>query len=256
MIATEDPEVTLRRRRAHAALQEAPALVAHIRAKVTDPPRTERGIEVPDDQTPLLTAAADEADALYVLLLDWVQVWSNVLSIMPPATAVVAWRNFHDSHPGASHTDAPLLGFKSGTTHSGAWALVQTLATWLLLAEARITTHELAEQFDAEIAATVWESRCRHGMTKALPARDASERQCPACGALEVRAEFFGSSFTAATLRGEFDVTKLYNRDERRTATTEAGRKILTAVDGVTVRCGACGWSEKPNPRAIVGWLQ
>jgi hypothetical protein len=251
---TVDPEVVIREQRLREALREAPDLTRHLRAKVMSG-RVERGIEVTHMHTPLQTDVEDEAGDLYVILVDWVKFWSEQLSVMPPATAVVAWRNYQDAHRSTGYTDAPLLGFRAGTTAAGAWGLVQTLTTWLLLREDRIPTHQDAPIYQDEVAARVWALRAQHGLTKGRKTRDASERPCPACGAYEVRGEFFGGSFTGAELRGDFEVRGLYNREQRVAATSEAGRKILTAIDGVTVRCGACGWAEKPNPNLIVGWL-
>jgi hypothetical protein len=251
---TVDPEVMIREQRLREALREAPEVARHLRDKVMSG-RIERGIAVTHQHTPLLTDVEDHAGDLYVVLLEWVRFWSAELSVRPPDTAVVAWRNFQDSHASKGYSDAPLLGFKAGTGPGEAWARVLSVTTWLLLREDRIPTHPTAGVYQDEVAATVWALRAQHGLTKGRKQRDASPMPCPSCGEREVRGEFFGGSFTGAQLRGDFDVRGLYTRDERVAATAEAGRKILTAIDGVTVRCGACGWTEKPNPNLIVGWL-
>lgn len=251
---TVDPETMIRETRLREALREAPTVARHLREKVMSG-RVERGIEVTHMHTPLQTDVEDEAGDLYVVLIEWVRFWSEKLSVQPPVTAIVAWRNLQDAHPSAGYMDGPLLGFRAGTTPAGAWALTQTLTTWLLLREDRIPTHQDAPVYQDEVAAQVWALRAAHGLTKGRKQRDASARPCPSCGAYEVRGEFFGGSFTGGQLRGDFDVRGLYTRDERVAATAEAGRKILTAIDGVTIRCGACGWTEKPNPNLIVGWL-
>lgn len=253
--ATIRDEAFIREQRLREALREAPELARHMREKVMNSGRVERGVKVTHQHTPLLTETEDQAGELYVLLLQWVGTWAEELQVQAPSTAVVAWRNYQDSHASEGYTDATLLGFKAGTTPQGAWALVQTAATWLLLREDRIPAHPLAGIYQDEVAALVWNLRSAHGLTRGRPTRDASARPCPACGVFEVRGEFFGGSFTGAELRGDFDVTGLYTRDERIAAAHEAGRKILSAIDGVTVRCGACGWTEKPKPNLIVGWL-
>jgi hypothetical protein len=255
-IDEERAEALLRARRARVALSLAPELAEHLRSLLTPSDgRTERG-ERPTDRTPLLTGVDDDADELYVGLLEWVDFWADALQLVKPTRGVLAWRNLQVSHRSAGYRDGQLLGFRAGTSPRVARTLVQSLSSWLLrIDERRLEGHWSTREFQDHVTWQVWSLRAASGLTAARPAREASDRPCPVCKTFSMRAEFFGGTVGAAELRGELDVAGVATRDERLDPTSPAGRRILSAVDGVAVRCSYCGHVVKPTAGTIAGWL-
>jgi hypothetical protein len=265
---TEEQKATrIRALRARVALEEAPHAVEHLRELLAPSDgRTERGIDIRYERTPLLTSVADDADETYKLLVDWTLSWAGLLQVPSPTTAIVAHRNFQDSHASQGFADAEVRGFKAGTTSQGARALTQLLTTWLLVHSDQIRTHELADVYHDEISAQVWRVRAGHGLLPAQPVTvglfgtDGEPRKC-LYGHAEVKALFFGEPMASAEARGEFDFEQAEYRpespipDEKRDPTARAGRQILDAVKGIRVECAYCGWSARPKVSEIAGWL-
>ena len=231
--------------KAGAALQLAPELVGHIRARShPSDGRTERGIEVVVERTPLLTQLVDDADEVYALLHGWVDTFRSAGHHPLPA----GWRRT-DPHGVES-----VIGLPARMSAAGAEAMTKVLTLWLLQRSATIQKHPAAGDFYDEITSTVWAMRTRHQLTKARDTAVA-ERPCPVCGEREVRVEFFGQPFTAAERRGEFDPIGGGTADERRDPRTPAGKAILDAVSGIDVRCSHCGWTGIPKVSEVIGWL-
>jgi hypothetical protein len=239
-----DAQADLRVRsvRAGAALQLAPELVAHIRARShpTDG-RTERGIEIAQERTPLLTGFVDDADEVYALLHGWVDMFRG-------KAPGVAWRRVD------RHGVSTAIGLPARISDRGAEAMTFVLATWLRQRALMIQDHPAALDFYDEVTTTIWAMRAAHQLTSAR-ALEVHPRPCPVCGEVQVRVEFFGQSFEAAERRGEFDPIGAGTADERRDPSTRAGKAILDAVSGVDVRCAHCGWTAVPRVSEVIGWL-
>jgi hypothetical protein len=223
-------EALLRAERCRRALTEAPALVEHLRTIVLDSDgRTEPGVAVRQERTPLLTATTDAADEVFVALLEWVTYWAEQLAIQPPMIAA-AWRTAGGIR--REDPDVP-AGFRAGTTPELASSIVWGLAFWLLVNDAEISAHEKAALYQDEVSTLIWAYRAGSRLTKA-PVRTTSPRPCPICGEQAVHGEFFGSTFEAAERRGD---------------------ELLDAVDGIEVRCDACRWTTKASATLMVKWL-
>lgn len=186
-LAMEDSEAEARLRslRARKALGQAPELAQHLRSlvQVTDG-RTERGVEVEVARTPLHTGKTDDADELYVRLLEWVAYWSRLLEFQLTPTAIVAWSN-----------PEGLLGFKAGTTPGGAAMLVRLQTMWLLGKDLQIGAHPSAGAYHDDVTGMVWGFRAKYGMT---PVRErlVSGRPCSTCGELAVHASWRSDEIT------------------------------------------------------------
>lgn len=219
-------EARLRDLRARKALGYAPDLAEHLRAMLyPSDGRVERGIDFRDQSTPLRTEIADDGDTLHSVLLGWVEYWRIELGMPAPSTAVAAWRSRDEQ--------SNVIGFRAGTTPGGARALTQTLSTWLLLRADTIVEHSAAESFHVEVAREVFALRGKYP-TSPRPERTVLARPCPVCGEVAVRGDYFGGTISAAVARGE---------------------DMLSAVDGIAVRCDACGWRAETRPTQIVRWL-
>ncbi|WP_165069685.1 hypothetical protein [Marisediminicola senii] len=174
----EATETRLRTHRTRTALAAAPRIVEHIRSMITPGlvnasdgmPRATS----PDPSTPLRMDAADDSDALYAQLINWVHYWAEVLPTAPPAPNVVAWSN--DREP---------QGFRAGTTPAGAKALVEVHTMWLMLRAQLIATHPQQEAYQNDIIAIVGTLRSRYP-TAPGSERLVSSRACPVCGEAEV----------------------------------------------------------------------
>jgi hypothetical protein len=230
-VADAIAEALLRAEKCRRALTEAPTLAEHLRTVVLHSDgRTEAGVAVRPERTPLLTTTADAADELFVVLLEWVDYWSEQLAIKPPMIAVAAWRT-----SGGIRREGPdvTAGFRATTTPEMASSLVWGLAFWLLVNDDEICAHPKAAIYQDEVTRLVWAQRAGSRLTSA-PARTTSPRPCPVCGEQTVYGEFFGSSFEAAARRGD---------------------DLLDAVAGVDVRCQTCRWSTKASATLMAKWL-
>ncbi len=237
-------EFLLRAVRAGAALQLAPELVGHIRSKVhPSDGRTERGVEIVQERTPLLTGVVDDADEVFALLHGWVDTFRS--SAHPTASG---WRRTD------RHGIESVIGLPAHISAEGAGAMTKVLTLWLLQRTRMIQEHPAALDFYDEVTALIWDLRARHRLTSARD-RQVLPRPCPVCGEFEVRVEFFGQPFVAAERRGEFDPIGGGTADERRDPATSAGKAILNAVSGVDVRCSHCGWTAVPRVSDVLGWL-
>lgn len=231
--------------RAGAALQLAPELVGHIRSKVhPSDGRTERGIEVRQERTPLLTGVVDDADEVYALLHGWVDLFRSA-GAHPTASG---WRRT-DRHGVES-----VIGLPAHISSAGAEAMTKVLTLWLLQRSVMIQEHPAAADFYAEVTSLIWNLRARHQLTRAREVPVAA-RPCPVCGEAAVQVEFFGQPFVAAERRGEFDPIGDGTADERRDPGHPAGKAILDAVSGIDVRCSHCGWTGIPRASQILGWI-
>jgi hypothetical protein len=241
-------EAEIRAARLRVALEEAPATMEHLRALIeTSDGRTERGEVFTYARTPLLTHVADDADDAYTRLVAWTMEWAGRLKVAPPTTAAVAYR------VGGWLGIPEPLGFKAGTTPRGARSLTQLLTTWLLIHEEQIDRRDDAQEYQDDIARTIWRIRNARGLAEVHPVTRPVVRQCP-YGHEEVRAVYFSEPLVFAEARGEFDF-ELATAEERKNPTTRAGRQILDAVEGVRVTCGYCGWSARPKVSEIARWL-
>lgn len=174
-----EEEARLRAWRARKALQQAPALAGYVRAHVLATVG-ERGFEMPEAVTPLSTLRADDADALYARLVDWVTFWSRWLDFMPTGAVAIAWSRV-DQGSRAAAPDVETLGFRAGTTSGAASLLVSAQVQWLLRHEGQIVRHPLAAGYQDDVNKMVWDYRARYALT---PARVRSVRAavCPVCG--------------------------------------------------------------------------
>lgn len=224
-------EALIRAEKCRRALTEAPTLVEHLRTLVLHSDgRTEPGIALRPERTPLLTGTTDAADEVFVVLLEWIEYWSEQLAIDPPMIAIAAWRT-----AGGIRREGPDVpaGFRAGTTPEMASSLVWGLAFWLLVNDDEIAAHPKAAIYHDEVSSLIWAQRAGSRLTKA-PVRTTSPRPCPVCGEQTVQGEFFGSSFDAATRRGD---------------------DLLDAIAGVEVRCQTCLWTTKASATLMVKWL-
>lgn len=231
-------EFLLRAVRAGAALQLAPELVGHIRARShPDDGRTEAGFDLRSARTPLLTGVVDDADEVYTQLHGWVET-------------------FRGKRPGVAwvRRDGNVIGLPAHLSDRGAQAMTYVLTAWLLQRSVWIQDQPAAGDFYDEITATIWRLRSKHQLTRAVPTQTAV-RACPTCGRFEVKLEYFGQPFDAAERRGEFDPVQDGTADERRDPNQPAGKAILNAVSGIDVRCAHCGWVGIPKASEILRWL-
>jgi hypothetical protein len=243
-------EALIRGERCRRALTEAPTLVEHLRTLVLHSDgRTEPGVEVLVERTPLLAGTTDAADEVYVLLLEWVAYWADALKVKPPMIAVAAWTT-----AGGIRREGPdvAAGFRAGTTPELASSLVWGLAFWLLVNDTEISAHPTAEIYQDEVASLIWAQRAGSRLTKA-PVRTTSPRPCPVCGEHTVHGEFFGGTFDAAEKRGE-RLRAWARRGDEETG-EQALNQFLAAVAGVEVRCEFCGWKADARPSQIARWL-
>jgi len=210
----------IRRAKARAALSAAPETAARLRAKgIPADGRTEADV-LPEWRTPILTEVVDAADALFVALRDWAEIWAARLHLEAPTPGVWMRR------------DGTPLGFRAGTTEEQASLLVTTVAAWLLLHDEEIATAPGAAEFHEAVVAAVWSLRTKSAFRTAVVTW--SDRACPACRSDEVRGEFFGEPMEAAEARGE---------------------DLLEEVKGVAVSCAFCGWTAEAHPSSIARWL-
>lgn len=226
----------LRARKARKALELAPDLAAHLRAlMLPSDGRTEVG-DSPELRTPLLTGVTDAADGLLRQLLEWADWWSKRLDIDGPVAASFARHDYQGSHASMGFSDFESVGFRAGTSPEMAAAIVRALVVWLLVHDDEMIVADpfWAGLYQDDVSKLVWRLRAESGQSPARPAREPSARPCPVCGELAMRAEYFGSSFQAAELRGE---------------------QLLNAVEGIDVRCGYCGHVETASATRIARWL-
>lgn len=277
-------EAALRARRARSALEHAPELAQHLRtlALRTDG-RTEPGIDMRVEATPLHARRVDDLDELYTVLLEWVGFWAAEYQVTAPATAAVAWRTLVGE---ANDGGTAIAGLPASTTPKGAAGLTWHLTMWLLTHHDRFATHDVAATYHDEITTLVWSLRSRSGLTDA-PVRSSRGRLCPLdCSAddlgddltvagvtaaewaehrdnpswrrehfphhFTVHGEFFGEPLTAAEHRGER--VRAWARSGDETA-EQALHQFLTAVDGIQVRCSRCGWTADAKPTKLARWL-
>jgi len=174
--------------RCRKALAQVPDLIAYVRA-LSIGGQSERGETLPEWTAPMRITAAQDSDEVYAQLVDWVMFWVESLGSMPPAAAVVAWRDFHGSHASAGYRDAPISGFRAGTTSEGAYALTRLLTSWLLIRFPDITEHASGETFFEDVAGFVFKLRAKYPIAP-RPPKDVSPRPCPVCGEAAVGAEW------------------------------------------------------------------
>lgn len=236
-------EKKLREVKARRALLAAPELAFNLRFDAVPlGGRTERGIEVPVERTPILTGLVDDADELYEVLHSWVETFRT-----DGKSSLVGWS-------AVRYGERTVIGLPANISPDGARAMVKVLTLWMLQRERTIFEHPLAGTFQDEVSSLVWDLRSAHRLTKARD-RVVSPRACPTCGEFEVGVEFFGQPFTAAERRGEFDPVGAGTADERRDPGEPAGKAILDAVSGIDVRCAHCGWVGIPRASDILRWL-
>lgn len=237
-LTEEQAAARLRAARVRKALLVAPAVVEHLRA-LTRPSdgRTERGVDVREESTPLLTWIADDADAVYTLLVEWVRAWSLALNVPAPSSTVIAWRRYHLFDDGTRGSN--VLGFPAWVTPRNARDLVSAASRWLSKHGDEIERDPDAAAYQDDVANAVWRLRVGYGLLDDLSIARRLEtplgRECPKCHAEAVHAEFFGGSLTAAELRGE---------------------ALLEEWRGIEVRCAACTWVCEPRAGELARWLK
>jgi hypothetical protein len=233
---TEEQEAAkLLRIKTRRALSSLPDLVGYVRECVDTTLRSERGGHVSQESTPLVTGWVDDADEAFAQVLNWVMFWSEELKVAAPSAGLVAWSN-----------QVEVQGFRANTTPEGARALVALLTMWLNLREEAIDSSASCATYRSDVVSIVGNLYGRHPMSP-RPAPVVSARQCAMCGDFEVRGEFFREPMAAAEIRGELAVSFLA-KDERAV-------RLLDVVDGVSVRCASCGWTEESTVRALHRWL-
>ncbi len=210
----------IRRARARAALRAAPETAARLRAAgLPADGRTEAG-DLPEWRTPLITDPVDSADRLFVQLRDWAEIWASRLDVddayLPPVWAL---------------GDGTPRGFRAGTGPVAASTIVHRVTSWLIDLEERISAAPGAEFYFDDVTKAVWPKRTAARMH---PINVDPPRPCPNCGAEEVRGVFFGEPMEAAEARGE---------------------ELLSELEGVGVRCAACGWQPELRASQIARWL-
>lgn len=184
----EQAEARLRVKRCLTALGQAPGLVEHIRELVDAADRVERG-EL-GDVVPLVTADVDDADEVFVRLLEWVRYWSAELGVREPAAVIVHWsRVDEDSRAGVPEREA--LGFRAGTTPAGAGLLTRLVSSWLAV-RVELMVGDAAVAFQEDVRSLVWGLRARYRLTEARE-RSVRPRGCPECGEAAVGATWTGA---------------------------------------------------------------
>lgn len=182
-----EAEALLRARRCLTALGQAPELAHQIRSALTPSDgRTERGLWFPVMATPLLTAIADDADELYVRILDWVSYWNDTLEFGPAMHAIAA-RNFQGAHQSAEYADATVTGFKAGTTPTQAAMLTRVQTMWLITRAPYIDGHPAAAEYHDDVRSMIWNFRAKYHLTPARE-RNVQGAPCPVCGEVTVGA--------------------------------------------------------------------
>lgn len=181
--------------RARRALDEAPGLVAYVRTLVVP---SAGGISdgMPraaskEPPAPMRVDALDDSDSVYAQLINWVEFWAEALTVRPPATATVAWRNQRE-----------VQGFRPTTTPPGAGQLVGYLTTWLLIRHDDINRHTSGGAYFDDIAAIMWTLRARYPRApRAL--RQVMPRPCPVCDHYAFGADWNSEDVADFTLRCE-----------------------------------------------------
>jgi hypothetical protein len=143
-------------------------------------------VEVALESTPLHTEKADDADEIYVRLLEWVGYWAETLEVVPPSVAIVGWSRV-DEDSRAAAPERQFLGFRAGTTPEGAAMLTRLLTLWLLSRDDRIEQDSSTGAFQEDVAQLVWSMRAKYRLT---PARDRKvlPRFCATCKEYAVEA--------------------------------------------------------------------
>ena len=215
----DDPELVLWLHRTRTALSQAPELVAHMRSlMLPSDGRTERGVEQPIQRTPLLTGVVDDADTVYVSLLEWARYW--FLEFRETRAPFARARAVTDLDSPVSAPEVKVLGFHSGTTPEGARFLTGSVAGWLSGRLERIAESGPSRVFFEDVVSSVWGLRARHGLTR-FRERPVTPRRCPDCG--------------------EAAVGAVWTSDK---------------VTDVIVGCQMCGWFlPAPTPGQVVSWL-
>jgi hypothetical protein len=234
-VTEEQAAARVRAVQARTALGQAAELVEHIRAlMVPSDGRTEPGVAVAVERTPLHTERADDADDLYVRLLEWVQFWSETLGSMPPSVAVVGWSRVDEDSP----VKAParqFLGFRAGTTPAGAGTLIRLLTMWLLSRDERLEQHESAGAFQADVTSLVWGLRAKYRLS-AVHVRSVRPRLCSTCGELAVEAWWRSADPLDVV------VECLHCGQQFEVGTPSQILAWITAGDQFEAACAACGW--------------
>ncbi len=142
----DDVRIGLKAATARRRLEDLPELVAHIRTLVVPAlggakdgmPRAASK----EPPLPMRADAADDADAIWRQLIEWVDYWAGVFDVKPPAAAQAAWRNENDD----------LLGFRPHLTPPGAGALTKYLVDWLLVRHDAIAGKTSGEIYYDDVA--------------------------------------------------------------------------------------------------------
>lgn len=178
----EQAEARVREVGARKALNAAADVIGHVRMLTLNVDgRTEAGIELRVESTPLHTEKVDAADEAFAQIVDWVTFWAAALGEELPSTARV-WR-----------ARAEHVGFPAGTTERGARMLVRLQSLWLLTRLERIANSweeaDAARVFLDDIRTIVFTLRA-HYPTSPRPQRLVHPRPCPGCGEAAVHAEW------------------------------------------------------------------
>jgi hypothetical protein len=210
--------------------------VMHVRTQIDSGQYSERGVDMPEAVTPLVTAWVDDVDLVYAQLLRWVVYWSGVLAVEPPSTAIDAWSTVSD-----------LQGLRAGVTPERAHYLVALQTTWLNSHAEQIGHHGYAEKYRLDVIEFIGAFSARHPMRARRRRIDALARPCLVCGRFAVHALLHGQPMASAEVRGDLAIAHLPK--EQRDA------RALDAIEGVTIACEECGWTDRPRLRDLVGWI-
>lgn len=210
-------------------LEDLPELVAHIRTLVV-PTLGGAGDGMPraaskEPPLPMRADAADDADAIWRQLCEWVDYWSGVFDVKPPAAATAAWRN----------EDGDLLGFRPHLTPPGAGALTKYLVDWLLVRHEAIASKPSGELYYDDVAdlqqvdheretrSSIWGKYPRAARRQ----RPVLPRPCPVCDHYAFGAEWpAGGRPEDVVLRCEV----CGHQDDTPLATSRSARQVIVEL--------------------------
>lgn len=168
-------------RRVQNALRHLPDAIGYVHT-IAIGGQIERGETLKEWTAPMRITAADDADAAYVQLIEWVEHWSRFLTFAPPAGHAVAWRNLQAEH----------VGFRAGTTSEGVAFLVKLQTMWLLIRQEQIRLHPHGWNYFTAILDLEAGLRGKYPRSQRKE-RGTRSRPCPVCGQPSVGADWFSA---------------------------------------------------------------
>ena len=153
-------------------LEEAPDLVAHIRAQVVPSMGGEQGERVDASKEaplPLRADAMEDTDDFYGRLVDWSAALAAEMGVKPPEVAVGLW-------DGADQC----RGFRADTDPVAAYRLALSVTRWLSGRAESVAYLPSAAPFTTAVIELVRDYRKRYPMAP-RPARRYRPHPCPVC---------------------------------------------------------------------------